>query len=302
MKKIILIFGLAICSILPSQLYAKKLKIFACEPEWQAVAQLIGKNKVKTFSATSALQNPHYIRARPSLIAKIKHSDLLICSGASLEQGWLPILLQKANYKVQKGQAGHLMAADFVPLLGKMENVDRSMGDVHPEGNPHIHLNPHNILLIAAELTKRLKIIDKENANFYQNNYNIFSNKWRKAMVKWELQARNIKNMQVIPYHKSFDYLFAWLDLKEIATIEPKPGLPASASHLRKLLGVIADNPQAIIVNTPYDNKDAINWLGKKTNMKKVTLPYTVGANQQVTDLFALFSQTILLLNKNYGK
>ena len=292
---------MAIFFILSRQLYAEKVNIFACEPEWQALAIHLGKDKVAAFSATTAFQDAHYIRAKPSLIAKIKNSDLLICSGADLEAGWLPILLQKANYKLQPGQVGYLIAADFVPLLDKLaesDHIDRSMGDIHPEGNPHTHLNPYNILLIAKELNKRLKIIDSENAYFYQKNYDNFIKKWQKSIKAWELQARKLKKLAVIPYHKSFDYLLNWLQINEIATVENKPGLPPATKHLKNLLKIIERSPQAIIIRSAYDNNKATKWLNKKTNITVLTLPYTVGSTEKVTDLFSLFEQIIISLNQ----
>ena len=142
-----------------------KVRVFACEPEWASLAEAIGGEYVETYAATHARQDPHHIRARPSLIAKMRQADLVLCSGASLEAGWLPSLLQKAgNARVQPGGEFHLLAAETVPVLEIPETVDRSMGDIHPEGNPHVHLNPHNIPIVAEALTQRLQALDPANA------------------------------------------------------------------------------------------------------------------------------------------
>ena len=162
------------------------VNIFACEPEWESLAKEIGGGKVKTFSATHAMQNPHYIRARPSLISKAVKADIIFCSGADLEVGWLPLLLQKSGSSVQPGMEGHLMASDFVKMLEKTMVADRTMGDVHPEGNPHVHLNPHNIFLLAKELTKRLELIDATNQSFYRSRFNSFALRWKEAINRWE--------------------------------------------------------------------------------------------------------------------
>ncbi|PJF20502.1 MAG: zinc ABC transporter substrate-binding protein, partial [Phototrophicales bacterium] len=120
-----------------------KVNVFACEPEWAALASAIGGDKVKTFAATSARQDPHHVRAKPSLIAAMRRADLVVCSGAGLEIGWLPILLEKAgNTNTTPGSDGYLLAASYVPVLEKPTRLDRADGDVHPEGNPHVHLNP----------------------------------------------------------------------------------------------------------------------------------------------------------------
>ena len=142
------------------------LEVFACEPEWASLASEIGGDKVKTFSATHARQDPHFIKARPSLISKVRRADLIVCSGADLEIGWLPLLLERAGADVQRGAVGNLMAYQYVPLLEIPTVVDRSLGDIHPDGNPHIHLDPRNLLLVGKELLNRLVLIDEGNSDF----------------------------------------------------------------------------------------------------------------------------------------
>ena len=145
------------------------LNVFACEPEWSALAEEIGGDLVKVSSATNALQDPHYIEARPSLISRVRKADLLICSGAQLEIGWLPLLLRKANNpKVMPGAEGFLEASSYVRRLDVPASVDRSQGDMHPQGNPHVQMNPHNVAIIAAEVGRRMESLDPGNAGVYQ--------------------------------------------------------------------------------------------------------------------------------------
>ena len=296
MLKFYLISLLAISFMLyPITTYAK-VNIFTCEPEWKSLSQEIGGDYIEVFSATSAAQDPHYIRAKPSLIAKVRKADLLICSGSDLEAGWLPILLSKASKNAQVGKIGHLMASDFVSRIEKPEVLDRSMGDIHAQGNPHIHLNPHNILLVAKELTNRLKAIDPINSKNYQNNYDKFVNKWKKYIRKWEVRAFKLKGVKVLPHHKSFSYLINWLKLEEIATLESKPGIAPTLNHLENLLIILRKDPAKFIIRTPFDPKDASNWIHKKTQIKELVLPYTVGGDKQVSDLFSLFDNIINLM------
>ncbi len=272
------------------------VNIFTCEPEWESLAKEIGGGKVKTFSATHAMQNPHYIRARPSLINKAVKADIIFCSGADLEVGWLPLLLQKASGSVQPGTEGYLMASDFVEVLEKTMVTDRTMGDVHPEGNPHVHLNPYNIFLLAEELTKRLELIDSVNQSFYRNRFNNFALRWEKAINRWEKNSSNLKGMKVVVHHKTFSYLIDWLELIEVASLEIKPGIPATASHLEGLLKQFkAKSPDAII-RTPFDPDNASTWLSEKTNSPSIVLPYTINGNNNSADLFALFENSINLL------
>jgi zinc/manganese transport system substrate-binding protein len=276
-----------------------KINIFACEPEWAALASVIGGDKVEAFSATNAKEDPHHVRAKPSLIAAMRKANLVVCSGASLEVGWLPILIQKAgNANTQAGSDGYLLAADFVPMLEKPTHLDRADGDIHPEGNPHVQMNPHNVALVAAELVKRLTALDASNANTYQANYNAFSKRWQEAITRWEKEAASLKGMPVVVHHKSFVYLINWLGMKEVGSLEPKPGVPPTTSHLEELLQTLKGKPAQIIIRTPYEPEDASKWLAEKTGIPAVTLPYTIDGDKESSDLFGLFDHTIALLKE----
>jgi zinc/manganese transport system substrate-binding protein len=299
MKKLHIVLLMAVAVALSPFSASAKINIFACEPEWQSLAQEIGKKNVTTFSATSATQDPHYIRAKPSLIAKIRKADLLICSGSDLEVGWLPILLTKTNKNLQIGQDGHLMAADFVPKIGKPKVLDRSLGDIHPQGNPHIHLDPYNILLVADELKKRLQKIDAINSANYQANYQNFVERWQKSIKKWEKKAETLKNVKVLPHHKSFSYLLKWLKMDGGVALEVKPGIAPNPSHLRKLLKYTQEEKVRFIILSPFDSQDASNWMAQKSGIEELVLPYTIGGNGQSKDLFTLFDSTIDLMLKN---
>ena len=272
------------------------VNIFACEPEWESLAKEIGGEKVKTFSATHANQNPHYIRARPSLISKAVKADIIFCSGASLEVGWLPLLLQKAKGSVQSGNDGYLMSSEYVKVLEKTMVADRSMGDVHPEGNPHVHLNPHNISLIAKELTKRLELIDATNQSFYRSRLDNFILRWEEAINRWEKNSSDLKGMQVVIHHKTFSYLIDWLELTEVASLEVKPGIPPTASHLKGLLQQFKSKSPDVIIRTPFDPGDGSMWLSEKINTPAIIMPYTINGNDNSADLFALFENSINLL------
>lgn len=164
---------------LPAHAQAK-INIFACEPEWGALAREIGGDAVEIYMASTATQNIHFLRAKPSLLAAMRKADLVFCNGASLETGWLPVLLQKAGGPdVQPGTRGYLLAADQVKKLDVPAKVDRSMGDVHPDGNPHILLDPGNILAVAEALADRLETVDPQNAETYRKNLSAFRSRWQ---------------------------------------------------------------------------------------------------------------------------
>lgn len=294
MKKLLSIFfgSLAIAG-LPYHA-AAKINIFACEPEWKALAEEIGQEKVEVISATTAHQDPHFIRAKPSLIAKMRNADLVFCSGADLEVGWLPILLQKSgSASVQIGQDGYLMASDFVKRLGVPEKLDRSEGHIHPEGNPHVHTNPHNLIKIAEGLSKRLSKIDSANADFYADSFAKFKANWSGYIKEWEAKASILKNLPVIVQHGSFLYLNDWLGIKQVADLEPKPGVPPTISHLEDLLKTIKEkNPKAILLS-PLNDNDGAEWVNERADVPIVILPYTVGGSDSANNLKSLFDETI---------
>jgi len=270
------------------------LNIFACEPEWAALATEIGQDRVTTYSATSALQDPHYIQARPSLIAKVRKADLVICSGAQLEIGWLPVLLQKANNReVMPGNSGYFEASSFVERFDATTNVDRAKGDIHPLGNPHVQTNPNNITLIAVEITRRMSELDVDNSVAYQAGLAGFSERWSEAIKNWETKAAPLKGKRVITHHKSWVYLERWLGLVEVANLEAIPGLPPTAGHLGQLVSKFEHGGAEFIVRSPYQDKRASIWLSERTGIPSVELPLTVGGSDRATDLFSLFDDVI---------
>jgi len=266
------------------------LRIFACEPEWAALASELGDSHVDTTSATTALQDPHYIQARPSLIANVRRADLVICSGAQLEIGWLPALLQKANNPdVAPGTPGYFEASSFVERLEATANVDRSQGDIHPEGNPHVQSDPRNITIIAAALTERLQQLDPDNAAEYAMHAADFTARWRMAIEGWESRLAPLRGKRVIPHHKSWVYLERWLGLEEVSTLEAIPGIPPTTNHLSQLVSRFSNGQADLIIRAPYQDARASEWLSERAGIPAIVLPLTVGGTDEATDLFALF-------------
>jgi zinc/manganese transport system substrate-binding protein len=275
------------------------LNLLACEPEWAALAEELGGDKVSVSSATTALQDAHHIEARPSLIAKARNADLMICTGAELEVGWLPLLLtQSGNDKIQPGTPGFLEASSFVAKLEVPKLLDRAQGDVHPAGNPHIQLDPHNIAKVGEVLAARLSQLDSGNAAAYQANGKAFQERWRSAVQAWERQAAPLKGVAVVTHHKDMTYLLNWLNMREIGNLEPKPGLPPTAGHLAELLANLKRDPAKMILRTPFQDERPSEFLADRTKIPAVVLPFTVGGTVQAKDLFGLFDDTLQRLLK----
>ncbi|MCW8932129.1 MAG: zinc ABC transporter substrate-binding protein [Gammaproteobacteria bacterium] len=258
-----------------------EINVFACEPEWASLVKTLGGNKVSVFSATTALQDPHHIQARPSLIAKARRADLLACTGAELEVGWLPLLLRKSgNGKIMPDKSGYFMSSDHVTLLEKPKLLDRSQGDVHADGNPHIHLDPHRITQVAKALFNTLSSIDPDNHDYYQKNWMNFKDTWTKAIKKWELQSQSLSGKKIVVNHNSWVYLEDWLNLKRVATLEPKPGIAPSSTHLAQVLSQLKQNQADMILYATYQDSKAVHWLEEKTNIPVVALPFSVSNDE----------------------
>jgi zinc/manganese transport system substrate-binding protein len=288
-----LIFGLTMTSI------ASALNVFVCEPEWGSLVGELAGDKAKITVATTAFQDPHRLQARPSLIAAVRRAELIVCTGADLEIGWLPLLLRRAgNAKIRAGNAGYFLAANFVRRIEIPASVDRSQGDVHPQGNPHVHLNPRNIERIADALTERLRAIDSANGAHYEMRLDDFQRRWSDATEKWEERALPLDGMRLASHHRSFSYLAAWLNLDIVATLEPKPGIPASGSQLAALLEQLTPNPPAGVIRTPYENEKPSKWLADRLGIAQIKLPFTIGGTSRSTDLFTLYDETIRMLEE----
>lgn len=290
---------IAIITVSFSHTTLARINVFACEPEWGSLAKELGGDDVKIYTATTAFQDPHRIEARPSLIAKMRRADLLVCSGADLEIGWLPLLLRSsANKKVQVGQPGYFEAAMQVERLEILGKADRSMGDVHIQGNPHVHLDPRRIATIATALTERLIEIDPANAARYQQRSKDFQSRWQAAMELWDAKGEPLRGKRIVVHHKDWVYLFDWLGIEEAATLESKPGVPPSASYLAKVLSALKSKPAGKIIYTSYQSPKPARWLSERAKIPAIQLPFTVGGSDKAKDLFSLMDETIGLLLK----
>ena len=275
------------------------LNVFACEPEWAALTQELAGDKANLYTATGPLQDPHRVEARPSLIAKARRANLVICTGAELEVAWLPVVLRESgNNTVLPGGAGYFEAASFVKMLEVPTRLDRGDGDVHAQGNPHIQTDPRNFLPVADALSKRLIQLDAANASEYQQRLATFNSKWRTAIARWEQQATPLKGMPVLVQHKGFPYLTDWLKLKEVATLEPKPGMEPSAAHLSQILNTLQKQPAKMVLRAAYQDARPSEWIAQRTRINIVELPYSVGGSTGANDLYGLFDDTIARLLK----
>jgi zinc/manganese transport system substrate-binding protein len=292
MKK--LLFALSLMAGLSAAPGASALNVFACEPEWVALVQELGGDRVSVYVATNAFQDPHHIQARPSLLAKARSAQLMVCTGLELEIGWLPVVQrQSGNDAIQPEKPGYFEAAQYVKKLEVPTVLDRAAGDVHPGGNPHIRTDPRNIAVVAAALTQRLAEVDPENADYYRSRYHDFSTRFDAAIQRWEKEAASLRGTAIVVHHKAFAYLENWLGLKEVAQLEPKPGVEPTSAHLAEVLDQLQHQPAKMILRTPYNSERASAWLGERAKIPSIVIPDTVGGTDKAKDLFGLFDDIV---------
>ncbi|RMH34582.1 MAG: zinc ABC transporter substrate-binding protein [Gammaproteobacteria bacterium] len=269
------------------------LRVFACEPFYQALLKEIGGEQVHVYLATTALQDPHRIQARPSLISQVRRADMIACHGAELEIGWLPLLLRRANNpNLYPGRPGHFIGTDFVKKLGVPTKIDRALGDIHAEGNPHIQTGPQNVIPVANALVQRLIELDPSNRSSYERRHQQFVARWQQRLDKWRTEIKALKGMPVVVYHDSWVYLEAFTGIKKVATIEDKPGIPPTSGHLANLLHQLEKNPAKAILYAAYQNPKAAQWLAEKIKIPLVKLPFTIGGTEDADSLEHLYEVT----------
>lgn len=266
------------------------LRVFACEPEWGALARELGGAQVEVYEATTGKQDLHQIQARPKLLAKARSADLMVCSGAELEGAWLPLILrQAANSKVQPGQPGYFEASAVVTMLEIPTSVDRALGDIHPQGNPHIQTDPRTIAKVADALARRMAQLDPGHAASYMEALQSFQARWTQAMQRWQARAAPLRGAKLVAHHASWPYLADWLSFEIVGYLEPKPGIPPSSAHLAALLAKLEGVKVLAIIRSGYEDPRPSEWLAARIHAPAVQLPQTVGATAAATDLVTLY-------------
>lgn len=282
---------------------AQALTIFTCEPEWAALSKQLAPG-AKVFSATHVYQDPHYIEARPSLIAKLARADIAICSGAGLESGWLPALQKRAsNRKVMDGAAGMLYLSSYISTIEKHDSAFFTTEHVHPEGNPHFHLDPERVYKLASVISHRIQKIDPDSASDYSAALSKWSKNWKEKMWQWKQQMAPLSERTVVVQHTSFSYLMNWGAIEAAADLEPKPGVPPTMTHAQSLVEEVDKHKPVAIVTNWYQNDRAAQWLAAKTGVKHLNLPATVDTKGEINTMERLFDHLIgqLLEANNAG-
>ena len=204
-----------------------ELKVVATTPDYAALAGAIGGDEIAIKTLAKALEDPHFVDARPSHVVTLNRADLLIESGADLEIGWLPPLVQGSrNKKVLPGESGRFLGSVGVRLLDVPSELDRSRGDVHAKGNPHFLMNPENAGIVARRLTERFCEIDKDSCPVYQNNLAAFDERLGRKIAIWNDRLAPYTGARLVTYHNTWKYFTERFGLRSETYLEPKPGIP----------------------------------------------------------------------------
>jgi zinc/manganese transport system substrate-binding protein len=289
MKKILMTILIVLTFSTPA---FAKVNIVATLPWIGSLASDIGQDKVAVKVLVKPSQDPHQIEAKPSMILAVRSADILIYNGLDLEIGYLPLLIESSrNPKIQPGQAGNLDCSQFIKVIEKHETVDRSMGDVHPLGNPHYHLSAQNILGVARGMAQVLSNLDQKNASFYKTNLATFEAKLKDKRKEW---ARiSLKGKRFVAYHRFFEYLAQEFGFQIVGYVEEKPGIPPSAGYVEKLIESMRRSKPDGIITTTYYGKNEINALSQKTGFKSIVIPHDVGSAPGTNDWFSLMDTVL---------
>jgi len=275
--------------LLPLSLFAN-LNIAVSYPYIGAIVKSIGADKINTIVLAKGNWDPHFIIPRPSLISKVRNADGLVINGAQLEIGWLPALIKRAgNPKTNINAKTFLNLSNYVNLINKPQSVDRSGGDLHPNGNPHFHLDPNNILILSNVIKEYLSSIDMDNAELYKKNYQTFAKMWKNKIKFWNEKMIDKKGFKVIQFHNNLAYFLKAYSLKNIGTIEPLPGIPPSSRHTMDLIKLIKTEKPFCILHDVYHSTKTAKYISSKTGIPVILMPHDIKALDSIDDLTSLF-------------
>jgi zinc/manganese transport system substrate-binding protein len=268
------------------------LNVVATLPWIGSLAREIGRDKISVTTLVKPSQDPHYVEAKPSMILAGRKADIIMYNGLDLEIGYLPLIMESSkNVKIMPGRPGNFDCSKFVSVIEKQAHVERSMGDVHPLGNPHYHFSAANIIRVAEGMADALAGLDRVNADVYRANFKEFAARFREKQKQWK--TLNMKGKKYVAYHKLFGYLASDFSFQVIGYMEPKPGIPPSAAHIEKLIEAMKRNrPDGILVTSSHGLKEA-EFLGARTGVKVIVLPQDVGAMPGSDDWLAFMDKVV---------
>lgn len=289
----------AILSFVPSLLWAK-VRVVTTTEDLAALAREVGGKHVQVHAIAKGYRDPHFVEAKPSYLLKLKRADLFIQVGLELEIAWAPVLLISArNPKILPGNPGFMDASEGCEVLQVSSGrVDRSMGDVHPMGNPHYWLDPSNGRKIAGNIARKLSALDPEHTEEYERNLSRFESRLAEKEKEWDGLVSAIKGTRVVTYHNSWPNFAKRFGLEVVNFVEPRPGVPPSPSHVQSLIRQMRKEKIPLILVEPYFDTKLPAKIARDTGAKLLVFPSSVGAKKEIRTYFDLFDHNLRLLRK----
>ncbi len=274
-----------------------KVRVVTSTPDFAAIAKEIGGDKVDVESLAKGYQDPHFVDAKPIYITKLNRADILVYNGLDLEIGWLPILVTGARNSniATLNSPGNVDASRFLTTVLDLPTgpVDRSMGDVHPRGNPHYMLDPRNGILVAKGITEKLSEVDPDNTGYYEENYRNFEKRLKLKIAEWAKELAPYKGTKVVSYHKNLNYFTRWAGFEDAGYIEPKPGIPPTPSHVAALIKKMEAEDVKLVLASNYYPQKTPRIISEKTGAVFLSLPTSVGGEDGINTYFDLFDAIV---------
>ena len=288
-------YTLALVMAVASSQAGAQLKVVTSTTDLYDIAKAVGGSRITATHIGEGYQDPHFIEAKPSFVLQLRKADVWAFVGLDLEIGWMPLLLDGArNPRVRPGGSGYVDVSKAMPVMDVPQgNVDRSMGDVHPLGNPHYWLDPENGRRIARLFRDKFTQLDRAHAAEYDRNERAFEARLNAAEKAWQPQLAQIRGKSIIAYHTSWRYFAAYTGAKIVAFMEPKPGVPPSPSHVFE---VIRDAKQAgakVVVQEPFYERKMSDLVAKQLGGTVLVIPPSVGGVKGATDYITLMKSDI---------
>ena len=295
MKRTLFLLSVMLSVSLAPRLAVARLRVVTTIETFAALAQKVGGDRVEVKALSRGYMDPHFVEPKPNLVIELNRADLLVHVGLELEIGWLPpLVLGARNARIQTGQPGNLDASSGIPVLDvPATRVDRSMGDIHPQGNPHYWIAPANAVIVAREIAERLAALDPAGSPTFDANLARFVGEVARRRVQWEQRAAGLRGIMVVTYHRSWSYVSAWLGLREVGYVEPKPGIPAPPSHIAQLIGLMRREGVKVILMESFYPRNTVDLVAEKAGARTLVMPSDVGAAPEITGYFELVDAVI---------
>lgn len=299
MKKALIV--LAFSLLASNATAAAKLKVVTTTSDIAAIMREVGGDRIGVTSIARGYQDPHFVEPKPSFLLLLRDADLLAVIGLDLEIGWLPPLLdQSRNNRIRPGSAGYLDLSQGVEILDRPKgSVDRSMGDVHPTGNPHYWLDPANAVRMAIQIEKRLSQLRSADTPYFRERLNTFKLKMSAADKRWRTALAPFRGAKIVTYHNSWPNFVRRYGLDVVGYVEPKPGVPPSPAHTFSLINMMKEQKVKVILMEPYFDHKTPQSIADRTGAKLMIIyPSVGGAKSGSDDYFALFDLNVANLVK----